>query len=552
MTALREIAEKYRNAGWNIVPLYNFSKIPDNILTKNEDGTWQPSWKPLEERMATEEEFNKWFGGDLLTGLGVITGKISGIVVIDEDSYKADGMEFGLISPMVSQTGRGGKHHFFKYTEPIKTSGFRKGVNIEIKATGGFVVLPPSQVLKDSNSADLGTYTWLKKCKISELPPITEESLSKYRGNANGKAVDILELRKSAAGSRHNNLRTLALAIFNRFAPKEWELAEDIILKEAAEFDPPPPLTEVSQIIKDCKVYIKTHPKEVIERELQVLEPRTLNSLLAERLAEKELEARAPKTGWPELDDIIKGFIPTHLYTVTGSENVGKSSLAANFAARLSKQGFKTLYIALEPGIKILDYLASACFNKRFDEITSEDYENLDDGNIRVFVDRDIEHVQQLVATVRNLKEHYDLIIIDHIGYFVKSKENFIQEQSNVVKELAFLAKEKKTAIMMIAHLRKKSSAMQVEYIPTNDDISGSGAFKQDSTEVMIVIRKKDPNDEYQVKYVEEGMLFVTKTKCGPNGVVPLTFSERKAYISSRMERNQMTEQVALPTERPW
>lgn len=75
MNLLRDIAEKYRRAGWNVVPLYNYSKIPANILTKDSAGNWQSSWKPLEDRMATQEEFDKWFNGDKLTGLGVVKEK---------------------------------------------------------------------------------------------------------------------------------------------------------------------------------------------------------------------------------------------------------------------------------------------------------------------------------------------------------------------------------------------------------------------------------------------------------------------------------------------
>lgn len=539
-----EWAKAYRKLGWNVVPLYNYSKSPALIKTQAEDGTWQTSWLPLEHRMATDVEFDTWFQDDKVTGIGVITGKVSGIVVVDEDSYKADGMKFDLISPLRSKTGRGGKHHFFRYTEPIKTSGFRKGVNIEIKSDGGFIVLPPSQVFTTAGLSDKGVYEWISKPKkLDEVPTISETQLLLYRGSAldDGKPVDVLELRNVEYGNQHNSLRTMALAILNRFPEREWAMAEDIIRKEAAQYDPPHPLPRVEKMIRDCEQFVKNNPKDTVEKMVQALEPRSINSLVADRIAEKELEKNCPSTGWPELDYLIKGFIPTHLYTLTGNENVGKTTIACNFAERLRQQGRKVLYIALEPGTKVLDYLASVRYKKKFDEVTDEDYGTLDDGNIRVFVDRDIESATQLAETVRNLEEKYDLIIIDHIGYFVRDKDNFIQEQSNVVKELAFLAKEKRTAILMIAHLRKKSSAQKADYVPTNDDISGSGAFKQDSTEVMIVIRKKAEGDEDGLRYSAEGKLFVTKTKCGPNGSVPLVFSERKAYIASEGEQYGMS-----------
>lgn len=113
----------YRKKGWNVVPLYNYSKAPSGIEYFHEEFGWLPGWAVFQERMATDTEVAHWFSKNDVTGLGLITGKISGIVVVDEDSYKADGMKFDFVSPLRARTGRGGLHHFFKYTEPIKTSG---------------------------------------------------------------------------------------------------------------------------------------------------------------------------------------------------------------------------------------------------------------------------------------------------------------------------------------------------------------------------------------------------------------------------------------------
>jgi len=45
------------------------------------------SWKPFQERLATADELFDWFDGD--NNIGVVTGKISGIAVIDCDSEEA-------------------------------------------------------------------------------------------------------------------------------------------------------------------------------------------------------------------------------------------------------------------------------------------------------------------------------------------------------------------------------------------------------------------------------------------------------------------------------
>lgn len=264
---------------------------------------------------------------------------------------------------------------------------------------------------------------------------------------------------------------------------------------------------------------------------IELPRPRTVSEVAMMRSSEKELEAIAPKTGYPDLDKIIKGFIPGHLYTLTGNENVGKTSLACNFAVRIAKQGKKVLYFALEPENTVVDYIASVKFDKRFDDLEPSDLSE-DDGNIHIYGKEEIGTLQDLITIVEH-SDRYDLIIIDHIGYFVGGASNVFQEQSSAIKKLAGLAKSKQTAIMMIAHLRKHQPGIRKSYVPTSDDISGSGAFKQDSTEVMIVVRDLENPEGDGMKYADRGFLYVTKTKAGANGSIMVQFSEQKANIVS-------------------
>ena len=258
--------------------------------------------------------------------------------------------------------------------------------------------------------------------------------------------------------------------------------------------------------------------------------PRTVAQVSSERTKEKMLEAIAPSTGATGLDKIIKGFIPGHLYTMTGDENVGKTSLACNFAVNVSKQKKRVLYFALEPENTVVDYIASVRFNKEFDDLGPEEI-SFDDGYIHIYGKNEVRTVDQLSDMIEAL-ERYDLIIIDHIGYFVTDLRSNIQEQSNIIKKLAGLAKSKKCAIMMIAHLRKRDKSTKKKRTIMSDDIAGSAAFKQDSTEVLIVTRDFVDEEGDSMEYADTGILTVAKTKCGPNGKVLVTFQNKKAKIN--------------------
>lgn len=252
-----------------------------------------------------------------------------------------------------------------------------------------------------------------------------------------------------------------------------------------------------------------------------VKRPTNIAQIIKERLQEKEGEKNAPSTGYKSLDLLIKGFIPGHLYTFTGETNVGKTSIACNFAYRMAMQGDRRiLYFALEPDRGVADYLASIASQKRFDDLYPEDYELIPPG-IDVFTKDVVRTMPDLVKVVMG-GDRYDLIIVDHIGYFVKPEaSNLYQEQANVIKELVGLAKKKRCAIMLIAHLNK-----QVKGTPTMNDISGSGAFKQDSTEVLIAIRDKSAQDQFELTYQNTGYLLVAKTKSGKSGAIKITYTD--------------------------
>jgi len=269
--------------------------------------------------------------------------------------------------------------------------------------------------------------------------------------------------------------------------------------------------------------------------------PKTLEEIKEVRLKEKELEKIAPTTGYTDLDRLIKGFVPGHLYTLTGDSNIGKSSLASNFAVNVAKQGKHVLYVALEPENTIIDYMASVVTDKTFDELTPDDLNF--DIKIDIFGKENVPSLERLLFLIKSLPR-YDLIIVDHIGYFITSQNNYLQQQSNSIKQLVGIAKEMKTAIMIIAHLRKRGKGDKKAYVPTSDDISGSGAFKQDSTEVLIATRGMKSDDPDEVQYSNEGHLYVTKTKCGPNGRIPLGFSERKAKITSGSEFDSTIQEI--------
>ena len=107
-------------------------------------------WKKLQDELLIAQDWDrvdawlaKWWSGDD-HGIGVVTGKASDLVVIDIDSDEA-AIELGPIEveTVTVRTPRG-RHFWFRHVEGARNRAHVDGVKIDVRADGGFVVVPPT------------------------------------------------------------------------------------------------------------------------------------------------------------------------------------------------------------------------------------------------------------------------------------------------------------------------------------------------------------------------------------------------------------------------
>ena len=546
-TLLEQYAEHYWKFGWNLLPLFNYSKDPSsgykyhpdywqdpsssNISGKAVDG-WEKKkgWTPFKTARQKEFYYKKWINDPELTGIGVVTGAVSNITVVDEDNYKEGGKTFNVASPLISRTTSGGRHHYFKYNENIATTGLKKGVFIEIKSKGGFIVLPPSLVY--NKEKEIKAYKWIsdKVKNIEDLPTLEQGAIAYLTPpKTEVKRTVLSELLNVDIGDQHHSLRTYANSQLATHKEEDWPFVYTTIREAAKTYNPPHPENRVEKILQDCTNFIRRKREE---KKTENDTPQSMQAIVRQRIADKEIEKEAASTGYKGLDKILRGLIPGRLYCVSGLSNVGKTTICSNFSVRIAAQGKRVLYLALEPGVNLVDYLASAGENKDFIDVTNDDLYNIS-PNIEVYTKEQILTLQDMINLITKL-DRYDLIIIDHLGYFITgaSAAGPIQEQENAVKRLVTLAQQKKTAVMFIVHMRKKPGSFKSKKgettMPTMDDLKGSSALYQDATDVIFVTRAVA---EDGVTQEGDGKMIVVKTKSGKNGVVPIYFKDGSARI---------------------
>lgn len=159
-----------------------------------------------------EEQIRSWWTLSPDAGIAAPTGTVSGVVVLDGDIDPEMGKngeieierlqkEYGdLPTGPRSKTGRGGSHRFFAHSGipvPCSTNGLAWGV--DVKADGGYAVLPPSPHYKGTQ------YCWIVPLLGTPLPPIPEWLLKKMLGT--GEERPPIHTRKIIkAGTREDTL----------------------------------------------------------------------------------------------------------------------------------------------------------------------------------------------------------------------------------------------------------------------------------------------------------------------------------------------------------
>ena len=164
-------ARWYAEQAWSVVPVAPGKKRPGL------------EWAGHQATRATLEQIDAWCT-DLYAqyGVGIITGAISGLVVIDVDEGpgKAGGDELAKLqlkhgdlpeTPTV-RTGGGGRHLYFKHPgrdadgNPIriKTGKDVLAPGIDVRGDGGMVVAPPTV------HPNGRPYEWIEGHRLGEFP----------------------------------------------------------------------------------------------------------------------------------------------------------------------------------------------------------------------------------------------------------------------------------------------------------------------------------------------------------------------------------------------
>lgn len=233
----------------------NFSVIP--ILP----GDKRPliKWEEFQKRKATRSEIISWWSSNPDANIGIVTGPISDLAVVDIDTDEGKEAILEYIPQEITtptlKTPKGGRHLYFRYPKDITIRNNARLIpGCDFRGEGGYVVAPPSR------NGNGNSYEWLPPLHIKDIEPVLlpVKYIERINTNlnTNSKYMESCSRQQPQAatsttsdhkmfteGTRDNDLFKTGMALADGHAPV-W-MIQEVLEKLALSANPPFPIEEI-------------------------------------------------------------------------------------------------------------------------------------------------------------------------------------------------------------------------------------------------------------------------------------------------------------------
>jgi len=146
--------------------------------------------------------------------VGVLTGRISGLDVVDVDLRGMDWLRsVQLPATRIHETRSGGRHLFFKHCDGLRNSAGRIATGVDVRADGGYVIWWPRQGLKVLSDVGIAEWPeWL--LELARSPTIEAAGVRSGMGGVGGEHAASLVM--PGFGDRTISLRARSTVILRQ------------------------------------------------------------------------------------------------------------------------------------------------------------------------------------------------------------------------------------------------------------------------------------------------------------------------------------------------
>jgi hypothetical protein len=542
--------------------LYDLGFMP--IPLRTEQGQRKKpsiSWRQYQNERPSRDEVSSWFAD--MGNVAVVTGRVSGVVVVDLDGKIPDTREwlakrgFSIKTPIVS-TGRGGAHVYYRHPGGTVANGVKlsevDGVTIDIRADGGYVVAPPS--LHDTGAF----YEWVvpPETPLAPFPSELASLMNRSTEHTTLKVSDVFEnevetiLQPAMQGGRNHAAARVAgfwLKTTKDDEPAAWAALQ----LWNHQNQPPLPTRELRQTFESIlrrrqMVTVSLEPETETGGgdPLPVMDGASWAAAVRDMPPRNGVQARA----LPTLRE-IGGLVPRDLIILAGRPGMGKSTCAWNLVAEVGIQGPKLPTVIFSTEMTANDvarWMGAKVFNKDAKELTQDEWHGTLDLIARSNVtmcDAGAVTADQIVQIVQARPET-KLVIVDHIQRVVGrlgSGDNRNLEVGRTAVLLKSMAKDVGCTVIALSQMNRGSEQFGK---PRLSSLRDSGEIEQEADAVIFLWTKAEnlTANPLEVEF------YLAKNRHGQMAEMPCMFhKERKTFVQMgidfELERIRLRDQMA-------
>jgi replicative DNA helicase len=590
----KQYALKYLRKGLSIIPVKSPAMVwgnpsPEDLIKQCKVPL--VGWTEFQTRLPTEQEVESWFSQWPDANIGIVTGKISGIVVFDLDSedavqYANDRGGFPATSKVI--TGKG-YHIYCQHPGFEMKNNINQDLKIDIKTDRGYVVAPPS--IHGSGRQ----YEWENGYSIFDIEPapcepwmidylksISAEPNTKPKDNGDPKTPhNPPGTRKAMAEDEWSDLlkNGCTEGIRNDSATK---LAGHLLAKGLAESEvweilsqwnnkniPPIEHSELRRTFDSIKKLESKNKSKKIDVS-SFLD--NITKVIAEH---EESYVKIPFAGSNllQLETLMNdGLIGGRFYLLGGIPSASKTMLVNNLCDNVCINGQPVLVFSYDDGKTELRYRTFARFGKYSIEdfnqkrINKEEIKQLcRDSNINNIMklkyvieeNISIEKWEDLIEQIQKLHGKPPLIMIDYLRK-LRSENSTSDERlrvDNLLSSLTGLAKKYNIPVVAISELARDSYRSGQRLGMASFKESGNLEYEASWLGILAAVEEKNGGyklkDDWEKIIEHDGnvdlIVFKAKRGTGITGKIPLKVDRNKMTVTDRKDASIVDTVQAVP-----
>lgn len=488
MNLLMLSALKYLNMGYVIIPLKPNGKEP---LIK---------WQEYQKRKSIEEEIKKWWVKWPNANVGIVTGQVSQLAVVDLDGMEGikEGLRLGITSTLSSITGNG-KQLWYRHPGGIIQNSVRSYPGVDIRADGGYVVAPPSI---HPNGKRYRFSTFVQPAETLPLFPmalfvsaVPENADVKNEPGWIAKALEEMKdgniddtLFKICSRLRNDGYTEKdTIALIGPHAERAGAIPghlEDKIRNVWGRYEPKNQRSIIGTLMGSLILHSPTNPDSLNEyrNRLQMASNTQMS------------------TGYSKFDTLTKGLKKGEVLTVAARTGVGKTNWIITPIREFCQMGKKVLLFSTEMS---------------FDQIWQRYKSTLSRPEVfqmhSFFIcDEFTPNIERIEEAIKNVQP--DLFVFDHISH-IGTDYHIISKFMSEIKRLSRLYNIPAIVTAQLnRHADYVEQGQRIE--PRLSMIQGSDQIGQMSAQVLLLNEKRVNGDMTEI----EGI--IVKNRHGDKGLI--------------------------------